>query len=206
MTAEPVPSAAAEIAAYYDAHADEYDRHYDAPSYHRENNHVRRLARIPNRGHMLDIGCGTGLALDLFSPDEYTGIDLSERMIEVARAKYPAHTFLTGNIEVMDPAPHAFDSIVALFGTWSYMLNPQRTFTRLLRLLKHRPGSVVFLMAYSMGREHRPAIRGPIKKHYDTGDWWRLVQFAVADFVEAETELSVGEVFGATASYMRLEL
>ena len=44
---------------------------------------------------ILDLGCGNGRLVEIFGskPIEYTGIDNSEKLIEIARQKYPGHDF-----------------------------------------------------------------------------------------------------------------
>ena len=74
----------------FDQYAPRFDRaledlNYSAPGLLREavTNHVTRF------GSMLDLGCGTGLAGAAFRPhvDWLAGVDLSPKMIEIARAK-----------------------------------------------------------------------------------------------------------------------
>lgn len=59
-------------------------------------------------GRVLDVGCGSGLLASLVDPQDYVGVDIDRRSLDIARAKYPAHTFKQG-----DPYGK-FDTIVAL--------------------------------------------------------------------------------------------
>jgi predicted TPR repeat methyltransferase len=89
----PATAPADYVAALFDDYAANYDRHltdtlcYDVPAAL-----ARELAAAgvpPRLGRVLDLGCGTGLSglvLRGFS-DEITGIDLSARMLEQARAR-----------------------------------------------------------------------------------------------------------------------
>ncbi|HEV8311096.1 MAG TPA: glycosyltransferase, partial [Methylomirabilota bacterium] len=50
---------------------------------------------------VLEIGCGTGDLLAAVEPREGVGLDLSPRMVERARAKFPGLTWLVGDAEAL---------------------------------------------------------------------------------------------------------
>lgn len=91
--------------AYYDARAPEYDDWYeglgrfdglDRPHWDDE---VRRLERILGElppARTLDVACGTGY-LTLWLPGDIVGIDQSERMLAIARARMPNARFVRGD-------------------------------------------------------------------------------------------------------------
>lgn len=70
---------------------------------------------------MLDLGCGTGLILDYLKgrpdlpPIYYHGIDISERMIDVARSRWPDATFEVRDI-IADPLPPRSVDVVVMNG------------------------------------------------------------------------------------------
>ncbi|HEU4988860.1 MAG TPA: class I SAM-dependent methyltransferase [Gemmatimonadaceae bacterium] len=102
---------------------------------------------VADAGMVIDLGCGTGLLLDLLrvAPDHYYGIDISEGMLARARQKHPAHRFLAGDIEapIRGIADGRADLVVSLFGSISYCgLEAARD--RVMRLLA--PGGRFFLM------------------------------------------------------------
>lgn len=74
-------------------------------------------------GIFLDVGCGTGLLLDILkvSPDEYWGIDPSSKMLDVFRKKHPEYNNLCIPFELLNLKFATFNSIVALFGSASYI-------------------------------------------------------------------------------------
>ncbi len=63
---------------------------------------IRRIRNDFSGLKVLDLGCGTGNSTPLFSGADYTGIDLSEVYIKLARKKFPAHTFLAGDAGTID--------------------------------------------------------------------------------------------------------
>lgn len=63
---------------------------------------------------VLEVGCGTGLVYEQIVPslirnDLYTGVDISEQMLKVARAKYPQARFVLGNGYCLEFPDHSFD-------------------------------------------------------------------------------------------------
>ena len=73
--------------------AGEYDRHYTRPIDLAENRILRRHLLPLTRGRSVyDLGCGTGLLLELgVSPSRYVGIDTSSPMIAILRGKTFRH-------------------------------------------------------------------------------------------------------------------
>jgi len=56
------------------------------------------------RDTVLEVGCGTGLIYSRLVPDHvvnssYIGVDVSERMLQRARAKHPAGQFVQGDVQ-----------------------------------------------------------------------------------------------------------
>ena len=146
---------AMDVAAAYDAIASKYDGEYLDAKHLAENSILKSMLGDGEftKGKVLDIGCGTGLLLDLanISPDNYLGLDPSSGMLEIAREKYPRHIFFNG---VGDDIPCAsnghFDSVVSLFGPMNYSKYPARIVAETHRVL--RPGGRFFHMVYTPNR------------------------------------------------------
>jgi ubiquinone/menaquinone biosynthesis C-methylase UbiE len=74
---------------------------------------------------ILDIGCGTGTLAVLLGLDgfEVTGVDFSERMLELARAKATSAgvvvDFVHGDANALDPKLRGFDAIVVRHVLWA---------------------------------------------------------------------------------------
>ena len=72
---------------------------WNSDSFPRSNGiqpHERAIAFLKNRRHALDIGCGSsGRIIDLMLRHGFTveGLDISDRMIEMARRRHPDITF-----------------------------------------------------------------------------------------------------------------
>ncbi|MCM1187484.1 MAG: methyltransferase domain-containing protein [Lachnoclostridium sp.] len=104
---------------------------------------------------LLDAGCGTGAMLGMFKKDHpdknYTGVDLSEKMIEVARSKQmEGIDFVAGDCENL-PFPDSSFDVVTCSMSFHHYPNPEQFFISLKRVL--RPGGRLVLrdMASSSG-------------------------------------------------------
>lgn len=96
---------------------------------------------------LLDAGCATGPMLSLLTeeyPDkEYVGLDLSPKMIEVAKTKNLTNTrFIEGDCESMPFDDNSFDIIINS-QSYHHYPNPQAFFKEVYRVLK--PGGKLIL-------------------------------------------------------------
>ena len=83
----------AELAAFFDRFADEEPRWKRRNStYHRLVTQLMRF-HVPEGARVLEIGSGSGDVLAALKPSVGVGIDISERMVEHARAAHPALRF-----------------------------------------------------------------------------------------------------------------
>ena len=101
----------------YDAVAESYDSLFKDKASIEENRKIASML-FEVSGIFLDVGCGTGLLLDILkvSPDEYWGIDPSSKMLDVFRKKHPEYNNLCIPFELLNLKFATFNSIVALFG------------------------------------------------------------------------------------------
>ena len=111
------------IAEIYDALASNYENNYqDARvgiAVEAENLFLQELMPYQGLGKVLDCGCGTGMFLDLFNikNKDYTGIDVSKNMLEIAKKKYPRNTFLKEDVFTHDGN---YDFCISLFSIPDY--------------------------------------------------------------------------------------
>lgn len=140
----------------YDALAEGYDSLFTSAVDAAENEALSRLLKDKVQGAVLDIGCGTGLLLDLLNIDttHYLGVDISHGMIDVARRKHPHHQFRHADAEDLSELPdESFDVAVSLFSCLSYTPKPRSVISECHRVL--RPGGRVILMVYGPKRAER---------------------------------------------------
>lgn len=106
----------------YDTIAKEYDSLFVDDKSLAENKAVARMLSAVT-GSILDVGCGTGLLLDLLNIpcEKYLGVDSSSQMVAFFREKYPLHDVLTIPFELLNTKYLDFKYFVALFGSVSYI-------------------------------------------------------------------------------------
>lgn len=134
-----------------------YDECYNEPIHTIENDFVFKYL-LDNgflEGKVLDVGSGTGIVLENIdlSPENYFGLDISESMLEISKSKFPKHFFFKGNMSNMPFEDNSFDSVISLFGSFSYSLNHSKTVQEIERVLK--PNGKYFIMVYGTKYQKR---------------------------------------------------
>ncbi len=132
----------ADVAASYDGIAEVWD----APGFPRDNGiaaHERALAFLGRAGAALDVGCGASgrfIELLLGRGFEVEGLDLSARMLELARRRHPQVRFHLADVCEWQP-PRAYDFVTAWDSIWHVPLAEHaRVLEKLLGALA--PGGV----------------------------------------------------------------
>jgi len=82
-----------DVSAHFDAIAAEYDRWKEKNAYYYQSIISFLKKNIPAGSSVLEIGCATGDILNSVAPERGVGLDVSAKMIEIARKKYPAYRF-----------------------------------------------------------------------------------------------------------------
>ena len=140
---------------------------------------VRELIEkhAPDARTLLELGCGTGALLQLL-PYESTGVDLSEEMLRIARAKLPRARFVQGDMTSL-ALGETFDVVVCVADAINH-LRPfaqwEKVFARAWEHLS-RGGIFVFDMNTQLHLSQL-AADPPLTKWSDGGD------FTVLDVVE----------------------
>lgn len=125
---------------------------------------AKLLLPVPNSGRLLEIGCGTGHWSEYFCNRGFdvTGVDISERMIAVARQKnVPGGTFEVADGERLPFVDGGFD-VAAAITTLEFVANAARVVAEMARCVK-KPGGMLIvgmlnrLSAYNQGKKRRAA-------------------------------------------------
>lgn len=96
-----------------------YDLFYSSKSYEREVSFLESL--IKDRKTILDVGCGTGIHIDLLSKKGYLvdGVDLNKEMLDIARKRVNSNLFI-GNLLDYD-IDKKYDAIISMFAVFNHL-------------------------------------------------------------------------------------
>ena len=152
----------------YDEIADQYEKKIWFDQHILGVSRLRRKLLSKANGKILEVACGAGQNIPFFAPhSEITAIDLSPKMLEVARENTTGHG-LNANFAVMD-AEHlefpddTFDTVVSTLSTCTFpnpikALQEMRRVCRLnglILLLEHGHSSVPWLANHQDRREYQ---------------------------------------------------
>ena len=146
----------------FDQAAEKFDD--DGPSFYNmcRKDYPDVLAEVVKEpfSELLDAGCGTGAMFGMFQKDcpdkNYTGIDLSGKMIETAKKKnLEGIRFVTGDCENLPFDENSFD-VVTCSMSFHHYPNPEKFFHSLHRVL--RPGGRLVLR--DIAAKSKAALRG----------------------------------------------
>ena len=120
--------------AYYDARAPEYDEWYEGRGRFAKRHRpawrellgklAATLGTLPP-ARTLDVACGTGYATR-WLPGDITGLDQSERMLEIARRRLPDARFVRGDALALPFADDSFER-VATMSFYGHLERAERT-------------------------------------------------------------------------------
>ena len=126
-------------------------------------------AEVTEGKDVLDVACGTGVLIPDYlkrNVASVTGIDISPKMAEIAREKFPQErvTILCGDVETT-AFDRKFDCIV-VYNAFPHFPDPERLIAALSKLLK--PGGTL-TVAHGMSREKIDAHHHGTASHVSNG-------------------------------------
>lgn len=97
----------------------------------------------------LDVGCGPGLAAQVFARKiaNVSGVDASPAFIDIARQRLPGRDFRVAEMEALPHADASFD-VVTGFNAFQYAASPLNALAEARRVL--RPGSTIVIATWGM--------------------------------------------------------
>lgn len=98
---------------------------------------------------ILDIGCGPGLAAQVFSRKigHVAGVDATAPFIEIARRRVPGGDFRNAEMEALPYADGAFDAVTG-FNAFQYAASPVNALREAQRVTK--PGGVIVIAVWGL--------------------------------------------------------
>lgn len=100
--------------------------------------------KLSPKGHVLDLGCGTGFVSHVFSGNLYqvTGVDISPQSVGLAQKRNPQARFVVGDMTAVPLPDAAYDVLVAITSL-EFCEKKEKVLTEAKRLLK--PGGVFYV-------------------------------------------------------------
>jgi SAM-dependent methyltransferase len=122
------------VRASYDAVADNYVAMVGDPGPWLRSALDAFAEQVRGIGPVLDAGCGPGWIADYLHRGgvDVSGIDLSPRMIELARQQYPAVSFDVASVTEVTPEP---GSLGGVLGWWSWFNLPREWLPRVIMVM-----------------------------------------------------------------------
>lgn len=135
---------------------------------------VERIVRfhVPRGPSVLEIGCGTGDLLAALAPARGVGIDISPKVLEIARSKHPGLTFLAGDAEDI-PLSEPFDYVL-LSDLIGYLDDVQRAFEQLNKVCHPQTRVILTYFNYLWEPVLRAGERLGIKRPQPDQNWLSL--------------------------------
>ena len=155
----------------YDDFAKYYDIIYQQKDYEKEVEFIKAITQEKNISHdsILDVGCGTGTHL-LLLKNEFKilyGVDISEKILDIAEKKIPEATFSKGKMEQFK-LNIKFDVITCLYSVFNYNLSMKSAIKTLKNFYLHlKPFGIVIISLYNE-RKTEKQFSMHIGKDYET--------------------------------------
>lgn len=129
---------------YFDKAAETWDQKYNTPQLTAFLTNLVPQFGLKSGDRILDVGSGTGLLipflLQVIGPSgSITGIDYSEKMIQICKSKYSYLQNVTlelQDIEELNFPSNSFDAVTC-FGLFSHIENKMKALFQIYRVLKH---------------------------------------------------------------------
>jgi len=129
-----------EVAEYFDRIAHRYDMWYNTKT----GRYVDRIEKWlifsmfrGREGKALDLGCGTGnYTAELYKRGfNVVGVDASEKMLEIARKKFPQIRFIHGDAYRLPFPDESFDIVLSVT-MFEFIHRPEKVVNEIYRVLK----------------------------------------------------------------------
>jgi ubiquinone/menaquinone biosynthesis C-methylase UbiE len=190
---------------FFDDLAERWDSFTDATEATRQLEAILTATGMKPDEDVLDLGCGTGILTlwlrTFISGGSITAVDISRRMVELARRKCGENgiSWLVADAADVPVPSTSFDRVIC-FSTWPHFTDPGPVCDELYRIL--RPGKQLHII-HTISREKVNAVHtgagGPIARDHlppatDVGKLLERHGFRTAETVDNEERYCVTAV------------
>lgn len=127
-----------EVIKFFDIHSKTWDENMEKDD--SKMNEILDAAKVSSGKSVLDIACGTGVMIDYYverNASKVTGVDISSKMIEIARNKFRKYNFIDFLCE--DAEKYNFNNqydCVMVFNAFPHFPNPETLIKNLAKAVK----------------------------------------------------------------------
>lgn len=151
--------------------------------------------------NILDVGCGTGLVYQQLVPvlvpdDRYTGVDVAEPMLEIARERFPKGDFRLGDGYALDFPARSF-SLAVCFEVLGHLPEIRPVLSEMLRVARRAVAFTVWPAERGVA-EGAPDALGALQRNFSDG----FVRAEIAAAAAGKPKVTVGPVGGSVVAYI----
>jgi len=135
------------ISKQFSDYAEIYDELFSATmDYKKEVDFYDKILRKNKVKKILEVGCGTGNRGKYFIDKgyDYTGLDISEGMLNIARRKYPELRFMQGDVRNLS-LNESFDAVIFLGAGSAYLTTDDDALSALRSMKKQVSKGVIII-------------------------------------------------------------
>lgn len=180
-----------------DDHAfyDDFHLYYDRINHARADEHAYFRKVLSPRDSVLEIACGSGTLTATFADlcSSVVGVDISEPMLGLARARLPQVTFHCADMRDFDLGQR-FDKVICAFNSMMHMLSDADAIRALIRCRDHcAADGQIIIDIFDIAPQHFvPRLRDvPVLDTVDPATGRHLLAFEDSDFDAVTRILSV---------------
>lgn len=127
-----------EVISFFDIHSTTWDENMEKDG--SKINEILDVAKISSGKSVLDIACGTGVMIDYYierNVSKVTGVDISSKMIEIARNKFKKYDFIDFLCEDAEEFnfKNQYDRVM-VFNAFPHFPNPKALIKNLAKAVK----------------------------------------------------------------------
>lgn len=180
---------------------------------------LQKLSR--DARNILDLGCGEGTRLNLLLENgaNGTGVDISQKALEMGKKSYPKIKFIKADLEKIPLKSESFDLVYSAY-VFEHLINPARVLDEAIRLISPKGFFVLLAPNYGSPNRASPPYKGSrIKKLFTgiIGDFirifkkqkrlsWEMVEpIASREKYEVDWDTTVEPYIGSLIKYLEFK-